>query len=58
MEKLKRISIKKFRFIMNQGFIRLPSLIKHADPEIANLAWIISKYFAQRKDIMPENIIE
>lgn len=50
--------VEKFRYIMNEGFIRLPILLKHPDPEIAKMAWILSKYFAQRKDIMPEQIIE
>jgi hypothetical protein len=50
--------IEKFRYVINEGFIRLPALIKHPDPEIAKMAWILSKYFSQRNDIMPEQVIE
>lgn len=43
--------------ITNEGFQRLPILIKHPDPEIAKFAWILSKYFSKRDEIMPEKIV-
>lgn len=49
--------IEKLRFVLNEGFQRLPILIKHPDPEIAKFAWILSKYFSKRDEIMPEKIV-
>lgn len=54
----KGLSLDKFKFVMNQGYTRLPALLKHPDPEIAELAFILSKYFACRSEIMPDEIIE
>jgi len=51
------ISLDKFRFVMNEGFQRLPMLIRHNDPEVAEIAWLISKYFSKREEIMPEEIV-
>lgn len=51
-------NINKFRFVINEGMQRLPILLKHPDPDIAKLAWILSKYFSQRNDIMPEQVLE
>jgi hypothetical protein len=50
--------IQKFKFIINEGMQRLPILLKHNDPDIAKMAWVLSKYFSQRNDIMPEKVIE
>lgn len=52
------LDIEKFRYVINEGFCRLPILLKHSDPEIAKIAWIFSKYFSQRNDLMPERVVE
>jgi len=52
------LDIQKLRYVINEGYQRLPILLKHKDPEIAKLAWILSKYFAQRNDIMPKQVVE
>ena len=52
------MSRDKFRYVMNQGYMRIPALLKHEDPEIAQLAWILSKFFSKRDDLMPEDIVE
>lgn len=51
-------NVENLRYVINQGMVRLPALLKHEDEEIAKLAWIFSKYFAQRNDIMPEQIVK
>ena len=51
-------SQEKFRYVINEGYCRLPILMKHSDPDIAKIAWILSKYFASRNEIMPEQVIE
>lgn len=53
----KGFHIEKLRFVLNEGFQRLPILIKHPDPEIAKFAWILSKYFSKRDEIMPDKIM-
>lgn len=52
------IDIEKLKYVINEGYRRLPILLKHKDPDIAKLAWILSEYFAKRNDIMPEEIVE
>jgi hypothetical protein len=52
------LSVDKFRKVINSGYVRLPILLKDPDPEVAQIAWILSKYFSQRNDIMPEGVIE
>jgi len=52
------MSRDKFRYVMNQGYMRIPALLKHEDEEIAQLAWILSKFFSKRDEIMPEDIVE
>lgn len=50
---------EKFRYVMNNGYKYLPILLKHDDPEIAKLAWILSEYFSMRNEIMPtKQVIE
>jgi len=50
--------VEKLKYVINQGMVRLPILLKHEDPDIAQIAFILSKYFAQRNDIMPEKVVE
>lgn len=54
----KGLDINKFAYVINQGYVMLPALLRHSDPDIAKIAWIISKYMAQRKDIVHDKIIE
>lgn len=50
---------EKFRYVINLGYKYLPILLKHDDPEIAKLAWILSEYFSMRNEIMPtKQVIE
>ena len=50
--------LEKFKFVINEGYKRLPVLMRHEDPEIQKIAWIISKYFSQREDIIPDKVVE
>ena len=52
------LSREAFQYVMNQGYLRLPALLRHPDPDIAEIAWIISLYFSKRKEIMPKDIVE
>lgn len=51
-------NVEAFRYVINEGFIKLPTLFKHPNPDISQIAFILSKYFASRNEIMPEQIIE
>lgn len=41
-------TIHAFSYVINQGFHRLPILIKHKNELVSNWAWILSKYFSNK----------
>ncbi|MFW6121272.1 MAG: hypothetical protein ACOC80_10310 [Petrotogales bacterium] len=47
-----------FIYVMNEGYIKLPALLRHPDKDVAQIAWIVSKYIAQREQIVHEKIVE
>ena len=49
--------LEKFRSVINQGYQRLPMLMKHQDQDIQNFAWILSKYYSKRDEIMPKDVM-
>jgi hypothetical protein len=48
---------EKFRWVINQGYQKLPILLKHPDKDISDFAWMLSKYFSKRDEIMPKEIM-
>lgn len=58
ISKCPEMNFEKFKYVINEGMVKLPILLKHSDPEIAKIAWVLAKYFGQRNDIITERVIE
>lgn len=54
---LKGIDRSKFKEVINAGFAMLPLYLKHEDQEIADIAWVLSKYFSGRNKSIKEDIL-
>jgi hypothetical protein len=55
---VKGLDFDKWKMVINAGYNQLPLMLKHKDPEVVQIAYVLSEYFAKRKQIIPDQIVE